>query len=211
MELTRYEHACTVFDLDGRRPFIDPGNLTRSLADVSEVVAIVITHEHADHWTDEQLTALRAANPAVRIVGPAGVVLAASGHPVERVDAGDTLEVEGFRLEFFGSKHAVIHSSIPIVDNVGVLVNGAFYYGGDSYTVPGTAVEVLAAPCGAPWLKIGEAMDYVLEVAPRLAFAVHDAPLSPFGLGMHRARLRWATEQAGGEFIDLEAGETLAI
>lgn len=211
MELTRLQHACMVLEHDGERLVIDPGGLTPVLEELDGVVAIVLTHEHADHWTDEQLSALRASNPAVRILGPSGVVAAASAHPVEVVQAGDVVGIGGFRLEFFGEHHAVIHASIPIVDNVGVLVNDALYYGGDSYTLPGRPVPVLAAPCGAPWLKIGEAMDYVLAVAPQRAFAVHDAPLSAFGIGMHRDRLRWATEQGGGEFLALEAGETLTF
>ncbi|MGC5075433.1 hypothetical protein, partial [Escherichia coli] len=67
------------------------------------------------------------------------------------VHPGDTLDLGPFHLEFFGGKHAEIHSSIPIVDNVGVLVNDAFFYPGDSYTVPkGAHVALLAAPVGAP-------------------------------------------------------------
>jgi L-ascorbate metabolism protein UlaG (beta-lactamase superfamily) len=211
MELTRFEHACMVLEDDGRRLVIDPGSLTRPLDEVRGVVAIVVTHEHADHWTDAQLSTLLANNPGARVLGPSGVAAVASAQPVETVAAGDVVTIEPFTLEFFGEHHAVIHASIPVVDNVGVLVNDALYYGGDAYTVPGRPVDVLAAPCGAPWLKIGEAMDYVLEVAPRRAFAVHDAPLSEFGIGMHRARLQWATEQGGGEFVALEAGETLTV
>ena len=49
------------------------------------------------------------------------------------------------------------------------------YYPGDSYAVPtGRAVPLLAAPVGAPWLKIGEAMDFVLAVRPARAFGTHD-------------------------------------
>jgi probable F420-dependent oxidoreductase len=73
--------------------------------------------------------------------------------------------VGDFTLRFFGGTHAVIHSSIPTIENVGVLVNEELYYPGDSYAVPeGIEVDTLAAPLGAPWLKIGEAMDYVLAV-----------------------------------------------
>jgi hypothetical protein len=39
-------------------------------------------------------------------------------------------------MTFHGGRHSVIHSSIPVIDNVGVLVNDAFYYPGDSYAVP---------------------------------------------------------------------------
>ena len=106
----------------------------------------------------------------MRIFGPAGVAAAAGELPVTVVKAGDEIKVGPFTLRFFGEKHAVIHESIPVVDNVGVLVNGSVYYGGDSYTVPeGVEVDVLAAPAGAPWLKIGDVMDYVLAVKPRHA------------------------------------------
>ena len=51
-------------------------------------------------------------------------------------------------------------------------------------------------------------MDFVLAVAPRRAFATHDMTLSRVGLDMGRARLRWAVEQGGGEFVALEPGES---
>ena len=79
-------------------------------------MAIVITHEHADHWTPEQLTRILDRNPDARILGPAGVAAAAADITVETVAGGDTVEVGPFTLAFFGEKHAVIHSSIPVVE-----------------------------------------------------------------------------------------------
>jgi hypothetical protein len=64
---------------------------------------------------------------------------------------------------------------------------------------------------GAPWLKIGEAMDFVLAVAPRQAFGTHDMTLSVIGRDMGRVRLRWAVEQDGGEFLALDPGESADI
>ena len=57
-------------------------------------------------------------------------------------------------------------------------------------------------------LKIGEAMDFVLAVKPRRAFGTHDMTLSTqSGLQMGRARLQWATEENGGEFLALDPGD----
>ena len=70
------------------------------------------------------------------------------------------------------------------------------------------AVELLAAPLGAPWLKVGDAMDFVLAVAPRRAFGTHDMTLSVIGRDMHRARLKWAVEQGGGDFLALDPGDS---
>lgn len=211
MKLTKYEHACMVFDLEGSTLIIDPGAFTTLLTDLVSVVAIVITHEHADHFTAEQLQRILLRNPDARILGPAGVAAAAPDFAVEVVKHGDTVQVGPFSLRFFGEKHAVIHESIPVVDNVGVLINDTFYYAGDSYTLPGVPVGTLAVPIGAPWLKIGDAMDYVLAVKPRHVVPVHDAPLSQIGKGMTRSRIEAMTQRVGGEFHVLEAGESLDL
>lgn len=207
MRVTKHEHACLRLERDGKTLIIDPGNFTLPLADVRGLVAIVVTHEHPDHWTPDHLDRLLALAPGTPIFAPAGVAAAAPGYDITVVSAGDTVTVEPFTLAFYGGRHNVIHESIPVVDNVGVLVDDEFYYPGDSYAVPkGADVRLLAAPVGAPWLKIGEAMDFVLAVRPRRAFATHDMTLSRVGQQMGRARLKWAVEQDGGEFLELEPG-----
>ena len=210
MRLTKLEHAALVIDDSGDRLYIDPGKFTTPITESAGAVAVVITHEHDDHWTPEQLRRIVDTNPGVRILGPAGVAAAASDFAVETVAAGDEVEVGPFKLRFFGGRHAQIHPSIPIIDNLGVLVDEALYYAGDSFAVPeGVAVELLAAPAGAPWMKISEAMDYILAVAPRRAFPTHEMLLSQAGKALSNARLGWATEQGGGEYLPLEPGDTV--
>jgi L-ascorbate metabolism protein UlaG (beta-lactamase superfamily) len=213
MNVTKYEHACMVVNKGSDRLVIDPGSFLATLPENSGIVALVLTHEHSDHFSTDRVADLVEMNPDMRIFGPQGVAdaAAASGITVEVVHAGDTIEVEPFTLRFFGGTHNVIHTSIPVIDNVAVLVNDEFYYAGDSYTVPDVAVELLAAPLGAPWLKIGEAMDYVLSVAPRRAFPVHDMTLSVAGKKLHVERLQWAVEQGGGELTVLEPGEAIEL
>ena len=155
MKVTKYEHSTLVISSDDALLVIDPG-MFLTPPDFTGTVAVVITHEHADHWNDQNLTAILEKAPDAKVYGPAGVAAAASGFEVNVVKAGDVVTVEPFTLEFFGEKHAVIHESLPVADNVGVLVNDELYYGGDSYTVPGKPVGTLAAPVGAPWLKIGD-------------------------------------------------------
>ena len=116
-----------------------------------------------------------------------------------------------FTLQFFGGRHNVIHASIPVVDNLGVLVNDELFHPGDSYTVPDVPVETLAAPVGAPWLKIGEAMDYVLAVGAGRVFPIHEMTLSVAGFGLHSPRLERATTERGGEYFVLAPGESIAL
>lgn len=212
MRVTKHEHAALRIDESGDTLLIDPGSFTTPLDHLSDVVAVVLTHEHPDHWTPEHLDRILRAVPGTPIFAPAGVAAIATDYEITVVAPGDTVTAGRFSLRFFGGEHAVIHSSIPLVQNLGVLVNDTLYYPGDSYAVPdGVDVDTLAAPAGAPWLKIGEAMDFVLAVKPRRAFGVHDMTLSVIGRTMHRQRLQWATEQNGGEFFELDPGDTLDL
>ena len=212
MRVTKQEHACLILEVSGKLLVVDPGAFTTALVGLNEVVGIVITHEHADHWTDEQLARIIERNPGAPIFAPEGVATAASKFDITVVKDGDTQQVEPFTLRFFGEKHEVIHESVPTVDNVGVLINDTVDYAGDSYTIPeGIDVDTLAAPVGAPWLKISEAIDFVLAVKPKRAFATHEMVLSAAGKSIGGDRLKWATEQGGGEYFALEPGESLDL
>ena len=212
MRITKHEHAALRVEDHGQTLLIDPGGYTLPLNELGRLVGIVITHEHPDHWTPEHLDRILRDAPGTPIFAPSGVARAAADYAVTVVAPGNTVHAGDFKLRFFGGTHAEIHSSLPLVENVGVLVDDELYYPGDSYAVPeGVEVPTLAAPLGAPWLKIGDAMDYVLAVKPRRAFGTHDMTLSVIGATGHRARLRWATEQNGGEFFDLAPGDSIEV
>lgn len=212
MKVTKLEHSCLVIASTDKTLIVDPGSFTTPLVGTSDVVAIVITHEHADHWTAEQLTLILDRNPDARIFGPAGVAAAAADFDITVVKDGDAHEIGPFSLRFFGEKHAVIHHTIPVVDNVGVLINNELYYGGDSFTIPqGVEVGTLAVPAGAPWLKIAEVMDYVDAIRPRRSFPTHEMVLSTAGKALSNARIQAVTEAGGGHFFPLEPGESIDV
>lgn len=211
MRVTKHEHAFLTIERGDETLVIDPGGFAPDLGALRRVAGVVVTHEHPDHCTPAHLQRLADEFPDAPMFTTAATAAAA---PVDMtvVSPGDAVTAGSFRLRFFGGTHNEIHSSIPLVDNVGVLVDDALYYPGDSYAVPdGVHVQLLAAPIGAPWLKIGEAMDFVLAVAPRAAFGTHDVPLSEVGLAMHHQRLAWATEQSNGTYHALSPGDALDI
>ena len=217
MKLTKLEHAALIIELSGKKLYIDPGSFTTALADTAGTVAVVITHDHPDHWTPEQLGRIVEMNSELRIFAPAGVARAIAASDltdvtVTTVEAGDTVQVEPFTLRFFGATHAVIHSSIPDIDNVGVLVNDELYYAGDAFTIPeGVEVGTLAVPAAAPWMKISEAMDFVVAIKPKRSFTTHEMVLSRTGKDMSNARIQSVTEACGGTFFALEPEDTLDL
>ena len=70
MRITKYEHACFVASIAEKKLIVDPGSFTVPLPDTNNVVAVVITHEHADHWTPEHLQRIIEATKEYQITHP---------------------------------------------------------------------------------------------------------------------------------------------
>ena len=66
MRVTKHHHAALTVRESGKTLVIDPGSFTDPLVDLGEVVAIVLTHEHPDHWTPDHLDRLLRNPPALR-------------------------------------------------------------------------------------------------------------------------------------------------
>lgn len=209
----RLSHAGLALEHEGNALVIDPGSFTTeaelaaAIATVSHpgtIVGVVITHEHADHWTADHLRAIRSAAPGVGIFTTRATAeaLRAAGIPdVVVVREGDSATAGAFELDFYGHRHAVLHSSIPVIDNIGVRVNGTLAYGGDSLARPPFRADLLGVPIGSPWSTIGDVMDFVLANAPRRVFLTHDGMLSSPGLALFEQRVREALSAAGGELL----------
>lgn len=211
MEITKLEHACLVLEEQGERVILDPGSYTRPVGDFQNVVAVVITHMHDDHCSEAQLDAILKQNPDAVIYGTDEVCKRLAAYKTTAVHHGDYFQHGQFTLEFFGDMHAEIHRSIPLIQNCGVMINSKLYYPGDSYTQPDCAVELLACPTSAPWLKIGDVMDFVTAVKPKRSFATHNVHLSAIGHELNNGRVKMVTEAGGGEFEYLEPGHKTTV
>ena len=211
MKITKQGHACLIFEDAGKKLILDPGAYTEPLDSLCDVVAVVITHAHDDHCFEAQLDRLLVNNPDLQIYGTPQVKTRLANYNVTAVYHGDYYPVGPFTVEFFGDLHAEIHRSIPIIENRGVFVNDKVYYPGDSFTLPDRPVELLAVPTSAPWLKVGEIMDFVQAVHHKKSIATHNALLSEFGHNLNNGRVKAITESKGGQFTYLLSGESIEI
>ncbi|MFJ2817288.1 MBL fold metallo-hydrolase [Streptomyces sp. NPDC087294] len=181
MKLTKLSHACVRLEKGGRTLVLDPGGFGEADAAVG-ADAILVTHEHADHFDEGHLRAALDADPQVEIwtlKSVADQLSAAFPGRVHTVGHGDTFTAAGFDVQVHGELHAVIHPDIPRITNVGYLIDdGKVFHPGDALTVPDRPVETLLLPVMAPWSKISEVIDYVRQVAPQRAYDIHDALLT---------------------------------
>jgi L-ascorbate metabolism protein UlaG (beta-lactamase superfamily) len=215
IELTTWGHSAVRLERQGQRLVIDPGMFSDPRV-LEGVVAVLVTHEHADHVEPDKLASTVVAQVDLEVWAPAPVAeaLVAAGAPPERihtVEPGQQLNAAGFGVQVLGGTHAVIHPAIPVVANVAYLIDGVVLHPGDSLTPApqGVQVQVLALPISAPWLKVAEAADYVAQVAPTTAIPIHDAILSDAGKQLIDKLSERLTRPAS--YRRLAPGETLAV
>ncbi|MFJ9643468.1 MBL fold metallo-hydrolase [Streptomyces sp. NPDC004244] len=210
MKLTKRLHSCVQLEKDGRVLVIDPGAFSEPDAGLG-ADALLVTHEHPDHFDEGRLRAALDANPAAGLWTLRSVAeRLAPAYPgrVHTVGDGDAFTAAGFEVQVHGELHAVIHPDIPRVTNVGYLVDGSLFHPGDALTVPGTPVETLMLPVHAPWNKVAEVIDYVREVKPVRAIDIHDAYLSDIARPIYDTALG---NLGGAPHGRMAAGESTAL
>lgn len=213
MRITKFGHACVRIEHAGQVLVLDPGGWTSPEA-VDGADAVLITHEHPDH-ADPAL--LRRTNaPVFTVDGVAARLRAEAPDIAERttvLTAGTAFEAAGLEVTTVGELHAVIHPELPTVSNSGFLVSDGstrLFHPGDALTGPGEPVDVLCLPVSAPWLKIGEAIDFGRSVGAARNLAIHDEVYSARGLGIVDGHLGRFLGAAGLDYARLPEGTDLA-
>ncbi len=186
MRTTKFGHACVRVEHGGDALVIDPGVFTEREA-LEGATAVLITHEHPDHYLADHLTAsdapvftIEAVANRIRDDAPAVAERLTVVRPGQDFDAG-------LPVRAVGRLHAVIHPDLPRFDNSGYLIRAGdsrVFHPGDALTGPGEPVDVLFTPVSAPWLKVSEAVDFAREVRAPRNLAIHDRVYSEAGLSI---------------------------
>jgi L-ascorbate metabolism protein UlaG (beta-lactamase superfamily) len=214
MRIIKHGHACVTLTTSSVSVVIDPGMFTEP-ATAAGADAVLITHEHPDHWSVEQLAATDA--PIWTIASVADQLAAADPGLRARITVvapGERFVVAGLPVTAVGDEHAVIHPELPRAANSGYLLEAeghTVFHPGDALSVPPTTPDLLLLPVSAPWLKVSECIDYARDVGAPLSLAIHDAVYSQAGLGIVDGHLGRFLAPSGQEYTRLPAGEELAM
>ncbi|GLY16841.1 MBL fold metallo-hydrolase [Kineosporia rhizophila] len=216
MKLTKHTHATVVLEEASQRILLDPGTFTPNTPELlASATAVLVTHEHFDHFAANEVRAALAARPELRLWAPASVVRdledtdAFRAGRVTALRGHETFDIGGVEIRAVGGEHAQIYAGIAVPHNVGYVVGGTVFHPGDAYLLPGAEVETLLLPVSGPWFKVGEAIDFVQAVAPRRTVQIHDVMLSEIGrasMGMFLGE----TGPTATPMLTLDPGESIA-
>jgi L-ascorbate metabolism protein UlaG (beta-lactamase superfamily) len=211
MDLTKFGHACVRLEQEGRALVIDPGAMTPEPEALTDVEAVLITHEHFDHFEPDRLRVAATGNPGLVVYTCAGVArhLTDLGDQVRVVRDGDLVHVAGFKVQAVGEKHHRSHPDVPPVDNVGFLINGEVFHPGDALTV--VEVPTLLVPGQAPWMTVPDLIEYLRRMAPRRAYAIHDGLLNDWGIQVLNGVLQSEAEHLDADIRRLQSGERAVL
>ena len=185
MRITKFGHSCVRIEHEGRTVVVDPGGFTQPEA-VDGVDAVLVTHEHPDHYAPANLA--RTDAPVFTIDAVAARIREEAPDVAERVTVvspGESFETAGLPVRAVGELHAVIHPDLPRFHNSGYVVTcgtSKLFHPGDALTPPGEAIDLLCVVVSAPWMKASEAVDFARLVGAPRNIAIHDRVYSEAGL-----------------------------
>ena len=209
MKIQKIGHCCLIIKTQGKTVMTDPGVYTEAQNSLFGIDIVLITHEHRDHLHIDSLKAIIKNNPQVVVVtnSAVGKLLDAENINYQVLENGQSCIIDKLSLESFGNTHAEIYKTIPRIQNTGYMISSRLCYPGDAFEKPKNQPEIIALPVVGPWMKIGEAVDYVLELKPKFVFPVHDGFLKfpgPF-YAMPKSQL----EPYGIEFVIPEESQEM--
>ena len=182
MKVTKFQHACLSIEKDTTTILIDPGVFTRDLILPKRLQAVVITHDHSDHFDEKLMQRIITEHPTITIYAHESITGRFTDTQTVTIHPGETYAVGSLSLQFFGGTHAPITDGVTTPPNYGVFVDGTLYYPGDSFVLPSSLpLEVLALPVSAPWLRLDDSLSILKIARPKIVFPTHDAILSTDG------------------------------
>ena len=211
MRIIKFGHACVRVEHDGVALVVDPGVFTEAEA-LDGADAVLITHEHADHYLPDHLRTTDA--PVFTIDAVAAKIREDAPEVAERVSVvrpGEEFDA-GLPVRAVGELHAVIHPEFPRFYNSGYVVTAGeqkVYHPGDALTPPEEDVDILLVPVSAPWMKESEAIVFARAVKAPRNLAIHDRVYSEAGLGIIDGHMNAFLPDAGQEYVRLADGAEL--
>ena len=218
MKITKYAHSFIVVEKEGQRLIIDPGSFSFKDENVSsetflDVVGILITHSHKDHYDAVAINKILKNNPRAKVFTNLETkkVLELEDVSSETFESGE-MDLGVFHVKAIPSAHEPILFSVP--QHTAFVVDGIFLHPGDSIdpNLFSQKVPVAAIPIDGPWQTSVHALEFALTLGVTHIVPIHDGHLKDFfNQGMYSSWQKVCAER-GIEFHPmLKPGDSFEI
>ena len=189
MQITHLGHSCVLIETAGQRVLVDPGDFSTAWRGLTDLDAVLVTHQHPDHADPVWLPRLLDANPNAMVAVESSVVdIVDLPDRTRRLGPGETIDIGSLTVETIGGQHAVIHRDYPRIGNVGVVFRAesepSVLHPGDSLDAVAEGIDIALIPAFGPWAATRETIDFARAVAAPRGFLIHDGLLNERGLGL---------------------------
>ena len=157
MILTHLGHSCLLVEAGGARLLIDPGTFTSGFEELTDLDAVLVTHQHPDHLDVERLPLLLESKSGTVLVSEpeAAAELEKAGLEAAPLHADSSVTFGRVTVTAVGGTHAEIDPAIPRIGNVGLVLAAdgepTLFHPGDAYAYAPSGVACSARRASTCW------------------------------------------------------------
>lgn len=188
MKITKHAQSCLLVETEDTKILIDPGVFVTEKEgyDLNKFVnidAILISHEHSDHFEPEDIKKIINNNPDIPVYTTEKVKSLFDYKNVSVLKSQQVITLNEFYITGVKSIHGPLPNGMEPPEVIGFLIDdgkNTFYDPADTIKLFAKA-EIIAEPiCGHVVMDIERAKEEALRIKPREVFPIHyDNPTFP--------------------------------